>query len=61
MLARIKCFFTHHTPIKNVLGGFRCLTCGKPGENLEDFGFDYGYVEVNRNTYGRVGKSLVKQ
>lgn len=46
-----------HIPIRCVIGGFRCLNCGRVGNSLDDFGFD-GYVDTMRPTFKRQNQEV---
>lgn len=45
----------HHIPVRYFLGGFKCARpgCRKVGADLEDMGFQSGWVAPLRKTYER--------
>jgi hypothetical protein len=37
MLARLMCYWVdRHEPVRQLLGGFRCVRCGKAARDLEE-------------------------
>jgi hypothetical protein len=42
-----------HNPVRHPLGGFRCADCGEAGADLEQMGFDGGYVRPMRRVFSR--------
>jgi hypothetical protein len=55
MLAWLHCFFRgYHNPGRQLLGGFRCADCGRPGADLEEMGFEnLGYAPALRRALAR--------
>lgn len=58
---RAFCWLGAHDPVRQSLGGFRCRSCGKAGESLDDFGFEGGgYVRPVRKTFDRTHESVIR-
>lgn len=50
LLAWVRCKMrSRHKPVRHPLGGFRCVDCGVAGADLEDLGFDDGWVSTPRD------------
>lgn len=49
-------------PLRHPLGGFRCSSCGKAGEDLDDFGFfGTGYVSPMRRKFDRTNRTVTRE
>jgi len=55
MLAWLNCLFRgHHAPERQLVGGFRCVDCGRAGADLGEMGFEnLGYAPVLRRALAR--------
>ena len=60
MLGWLRCFWRRrHDPMRQYLGGFRCVVCGLAGADLGVMGFD-GYVAPMRVSYVRQNGQLTR-
>jgi hypothetical protein len=55
MMAWLHCLFRgYHSPERQLVGGFRCVDCGRAGADLEEMGFEnLGYAPVLRRALAR--------
>lgn len=62
MLAWLKCFWrSRHDPARHPLGGFRCISCGLAGADLEAMGYrGGGYVRPWRVSFDRAHGEITR-
>ena len=50
VIGQLRCLVRgQHEPVRQVLGGFRCASCGEAGRDLAQMGFpEIGYVKPQR-------------
>jgi len=55
LFARMRCIFRGmHSPVRQPVGGFRCVDCGEAGSDLGQMGYrDVAYVRPDRYSAGR--------
>jgi hypothetical protein len=46
MMGRLRCLLRGHRPVRQLVGGFRCATCGEAARDLAEMGYpEIGYVK----------------